>query len=540
MLHEILASYSEGELAELAGLDIITEYQKLYERPVEKSVLIKAVETLHGFEIVSQEKLRKNLIDRMSIDQVRTVTEEFFKLGGNETSLIQDNDEYGVLIHLSNRWPELFISILGYKESQNLLAKSAQSISGISSQEPAYPAYPYQRSIVRKITTRIRESDSRRCLLHLPTGSGKTRTAMNIASEHLRENEEGLVIWLADTSELCAQAKSEFERAWHNIGNRGMKVYSYFSDTNISLGGIENGFLVAGLQKLHATRGSSEYSILYEQLRKHVSLIIFDEAHKAIAPTYAQAVNDMTDNTTNTFFLGLTATPGRKLEHNSDEDEKLTAFFDNTKVTMTVKGYESPISYLVENKYLAKTEFINIEYDGNRILLADEFSNQKRSVEIRQALSEDDTRNLRLLDVIRNEHESGSSIIVFACSVEHSRNLASLLAFNGIEAYSLDSKHDDEKSRRYKIADYSSGNVRVLVNFNILTAGFDAPVTNVAIIARPTDSLVQYSQMAGRAMRGTRSRGNDSCTVYTVRDDIPAFTSVATAFAHWDTLWTEV
>jgi len=142
--------------------------------------------------------------------------------------------------------------------------------------------------------------------------------------------------------------------------------------------------------------------------------------------------------------------------------------------------------------------------------------------------------------VITDEYNSGSSIIVFACSVEHSRAIASMLAFNNIKAYSLDSKHDSDESRRFKISDYLKKNVRVIINYNILTAGFDAPNTNVAIIARPTDSLVQYSQMAGRAMRGKRSEGNLECKIYTVRDDIPAFTSVARAFTHWDKLWNEV
>ena len=80
-------------------------------------------------------------------------------------------------------------------------------------------------------------------------------------------------------------------------------------------------------------------------------------------------------------------------------------------------------------------------------------------------------------------------------------------------------------------------NLNKLINFNILTAGFDAPKTNVAIIARPTNSLVQYSQMVGRAMRGKRSNGNDECRIYTVADDIDEFRNVAAAFAHWDQLW---
>jgi superfamily II DNA or RNA helicase len=540
LLNEILNAYSAGELAGLIGEEIVAEYEKLIDRTVEKPDLVNAVQTLYGYELVSQEDEREKLIDRMNQDQVQTIIDQFLDEHKDEIDLDQSVSKYNVLIHLSNRWPERFISILGYQDALELSAASELGISGISSIESAYPLYPYQQRMVKKVNTLIRSEQDHRCLLHLPTGAGKTRTAMNIASEHLRENEDGLVLWLADTSELCSQAGSEFTKAWGSLGNRNLKLYSYYSDTNISLGGIDSGFLVAGLQKLNSARGSEEYRILYKQLQKYVTLIIFDEAHKAIAPTYAQTVNDMIKAKKETFLLGLSATPGRKLENNSDEDEKLTQFFHSNKVTMQIAGYESPIKYLVEQEYLAKANFENIEYDGNKILLAEEFSNQKRSSEIRQALSEDESRNLKLLEVIGDEHQKGSSIIVFACSVEHSRALASMLAFNGIKAYSLDSKYDDDESRRYKISDYSKGNVRVLINFNILTAGFDAPITNVAVIARPTDSLVQYSQMAGRAMRGSRSGGNRECNIYTVRDDIPAFTSVAQAFTHWDRLWSEV
>ena len=91
------------------------------------------------------------------------------------------------------------------------------------------------------------------------------------------------------------------------------------------------------------------------------------------------------------------------------------------------------------------------------MVLADEFENQKRTNEILKILSDDDNRNYRLLDVIKDEYQAGSSIIVFACSVDHSRLLASLLSFNGVEAYSLDSHNDDRVTRRFKVSQYMSG-----------------------------------------------------------------------------------
>ncbi|QCF27484.1 DEAD/DEAH box helicase [Hydrocarboniclastica marina] len=539
MISEIIKGYSFGELAAMIGSDVVIEYEQLIGRNIEKDDLVKAVQAQFGFDLISQDEERIKLIERMSEDNVRDLVKQL--IPDHEYEPWQDTriNIFNVLIRLANRWPNRFISLLGF-EDQTLDQEEGSSVRGIINITPLYPTYPYQKEIVRKANCLINSKKHFRCLIHLPTGAGKTRTAMNIAADHLRANVDGLVLWLADTSELCEQAANEFTKAWTKLGDRQLKLYSYYSDTNISLGGVEEGFLVAGLQKLNAASGSKDYKILYDQLRKHVTLIVFDEAHKAIAPTYSKIVNDMVGVENEAFFIGLSATPGRKLDFNSDEDERLTEFFHGNKVTMKMPGYESPITYLVRHQYLAKASFVNIEYSGNKIRLANDLADQKRSREIRDALSEDGNRNLRLIEVLSDEYKKGSSVIVFACNIDHSRKLAAMLAFSGIKAYSLDSRNDTSETRRRKIKEYLTGRVKVLVNFNILTAGFDAPNTNVVVIARPTDSLVQYSQMAGRAMRGVKSGGNENCTVYTVRDDIPAFRSVVQAFMHWDNLWSEV
>ena len=78
----------------------------------------------------------------------------------------------------------------------------------------------------------------------------------------------------------------------------------------------------------------------------------------------------------------------------------------------------------------------------------------------------------------------------------------------------------------------------MLFNYGVLTAGFDAPRTRCVIIARPTTSLVLYSQMAGRAMRGPKAGGNSKAEILTVADtNLPGFGSVADAFTNWEDLW---
>jgi DNA repair protein RadD len=544
MIEKILNNYSVGELSEIIGSEYISLYEKIKGEEVSKSELLSAVQVISGYEFVTSEEHRNTFIDRMSLDDVDHAVKLILERLGAETLFDEIGDKYSFLQRIGHEYPVHFSHVLGFGELYEEAMRSDSDVEGIRKCEPNYSIYPYQGKIVETVMELMINAEDRRCLIHLPTGAGKTRTAMNIACEHLRKDKSGLVLWLADTSELCGQAADEFYKAWSSLGNRDMRIYSFYSNSDISLGGVDEGFLVAGLQKINSLR-SGEREILYRKLREKVSLVIFDEAHKAIAPTYAQTVNDMLgeDELDDTFLIGLTATPGRKLNAEgdiADEDMELTRFFGSKKVTMKVAGYQSPIKYLVEKRYLAKAEFHTINYDGVKIIAAEKFKGNKLTSEVAEQLTSDKDRNNELIKTVKTEYNQGSSIIIFACSIEHSRSLSTLLAFEGIKSYSLDSKYDTHESRRLKVSEYSSGAVKVLINYNILTAGFDAPITNVAIVARPTDSLVQYSQMIGRAMRGFLSGGNDKCRIYTVRDDIPAFRSVQEAFSHWDEMWKEV
>ena len=79
---------------------------------------------------------------------------------------------------------------------------------------------------------------------------------------------------------------------------------------------------------------------------------------------------------------------------------------------------------------------------------------------------------------------------------------------------------------------------RVLINFGVLTTGFDAPAASAALIARPTKSLVLYSQMVGRVIRGPRAGGTERCEIVTVVDTtLPGFGDIAEAFMNWEDVW---
>ena len=127
-------------------------------------------------------------------------------------------------------------------------------------------------------------------------------------------------------------------------------------------------------------------------------------------------------------------------------------------------------------------------------------------------------------------------IIVFAPSVENARMLTAILSLRGHEAFVVTGQSN--AAERERIIRRFRSNVKramVVVNYGVLTTGFDAPATSAAVIARPTRSLVLYSQMVGRATRGTRAGGNDEAEIVTVIDlHLPGFGSVAEAFKNWE------
>lgn len=538
MLQKILSNFSEDELFSFfnpASIDfaIKTTQQK---EALNKNQLSAIIANTKQVEFVFNQKLRNLLIDRLTPDLFVSLFPEFQLLSKDIRPKHYDAASDWASANL-----ECFSKKIGLEEIYQSETNSNNSFESISRIEPDYSLYPYQQQISKDVFNSFQQG-KKRVLVHLPTGAGKTRTAMNIAAEHLRKSSSNVVLWLADREELCQQAFQEFKQSWKSLGNQPTTLYGFYSESDESLSGIDSGFVVGGLHKFLSLRknDSRKLELLYNELRKSVTLIIFDEAHKSVAPQFSQVVEDfILGDDFNANLIGLTATPGRSYSADglSEEDKLLADFYHNNKISMQIQGYISPIDYLVENGYLAKANFKSLSYDHSGIT-AYELSDAGGR-ETMKALSNNVERNKQIINTIVNECELGSQIIVFACTVEHGINLAVALACLGIKSASIDSKNDSSESRRAKIKQYKDNKLQVLVNFNVLSAGFDAPKTNVSVIAKPMNSLVQYLQMAGRAMRGYKSGGNKECRIYTVMDDIPEFKSINIAFEYWNDMWLE-
>lgn len=405
--------------------------------------------------------------------------------------------------------------------------------------EPEYGLFPHQRRAARQVKERLYHGP-RRAVLHLPTGVGKTRTAMNIVCDHLREHEPSLVVWLAHGQELLEQAATEFERAWSKLGNRPLSVIRVWGNAPTSLDGLVDGFIVLGLEKAVST--AKTHAAFLRALAARCSLTVFDEAHQIIAPTFEGIVDALTISP-DASLLGLTATPGRTWADVA-QDERLSEFFSRQKVMLHIEGYSNPVTALIEQGYLAKPTIRTVASKAGLRLADRDRQALSRSFDIPayivERLEHDEQWNLKvvatILDLLERQHRR---ILVFAASVEHCRLVAAVLSAIGIDAEFVTGE-SSPRHRNEVIARFKSSVRRpmVLCNFGVLTTGFDAPAASAAVIARPTKSLVLYSQMVGRVIRGPKAGGTATCEIVTVVDpELPGFGDVAEAFTNWEDVW---
>ena len=529
----ILSRADDETLSKLVGETAISLLMKLDPRIATPANLRQIAINLHGCAgFLLSKEYRGLLIDLLRPNEVEILATI---LGVKNKS-----EPYTALKNLAiHRHSERETALFNFFEEDLPQEDVIDSVPSPQMTYPQYSLFPHQRLAVRKVQQELYRGE-RRVVLHMPTGAGKTRTAMNVIVEHLRQNEPTLVIWLAHSEELCEQAVSEFEKAWTSLGNRPMNVWRFWGSHDLNPSELKDGVVVAGLSKTYnATRHNIAFIV---SLAQRTSLVIIDEAHSAIADTYSLILDSLVVQRRITSLLGLTATPGRTWADIA-VDEQLAKFFNKKKVTLEIEGYTNPVDYLVKEQYLADVTYTPLFHEGGKELTEQDIQSVKRHLDIPdkilKLIADDEMRNLAIIAKIEQLAKYHQRIIVFAATVEHSSLLASVLHVRGYSAHSV-TGNTPKQLRGHFIDQFreDTQDVRILCNFGVLTTGFDAPRTSAVLVARPTKSLVLYSQMVGRAIRGVQAGGNEKAEVVTVVDyQLPGFGSVADAFKNWEDVW---
>lgn len=486
-----------------------------------------------GLNLLRSEELRCDLFSTYTPEEVR----QAFQLASDEVVNIAKLNKFK---WGQNEPSKKYLSLLGL--SDDLLAPEAVEETQLDSiARVEMCLYPYQNWIRKGVISFIRQNPGKRLLVHMPTGAGKTRTAIESISDYLRSQTglPKLIVWMAHSDELCEQAAESFESLWARFGSEPVNVQRMWGGRGLAtVDDTKPTFLVTSFQTAYSMILSAKDSVFqsFADIRSKSSLLIVDEAHLSTAPTYKQAIELFSNM--NTTVLGLTATPGRHhIGGDVDETKALSEFYGNNLLRIRSdqgEELEDPIAYLTDKGVLARIERYQLESGTDIALSSHEAKAISQMLDIPASvlrkLGENEQRtNLIVSQVIALANQHEFQTIVFAPSKKNATEIAQMLKIRDCAAYAItgDTHIID---RRRAIQQFKDGEIKVLVNFGVLTTGFDAPNIEAVVVARPTTSVVLYSQMIGRGLRGPAMGGRPRCHLVDVVDNITNMPEVGQAF----------
>jgi len=432
-----------------------------------------------------------------------------------------------------------------YGLSHNFL-KTTQSRRELKFEStPEFILHNYQDDL-KKQTSEFLLGDQKKLMVQLPTGAGKTSMTIESVIDFYRLSQKNnpFVVWMAHTDELCEQAIEAFDRAWKNKGTFEINLIRLWGGNASNYSPVESpSFIVTSFQSAYSMIRTNRTDVFesFNYIKSKNDLLIVDEAHMSLAPTYKDAINLFSN--LDSKLIGLTATPGRhSVEGDNDETIALAEYYDNNIINMNhFCGEQTPVQYLQSEKILSNVTVNKLITNYELDLTSDE---QKRlkdtgtlSDRVLKKVGADAQRNLLIFEQIKNVTKiKNKKTLVFASSVENSNSLAALLSFDGVKAKSVtgDTSTND---RRQAVKDFQNGKLDALINFNIFSTGFDDPTIDCVIIGRPTFSVVLYSQMVGRGLRGPRNGGTESCLLINVVDNIMNLPDIEHACNFFDADW---
>lgn len=325
---------------------------------------------------------------------------------------------------------------------------------------------PYQREAKEAVFEQW-ENGTRKTLLVLPTGCGKTIVFAKITEDCVRNGDRVLI--LAHRGELLEQAADKIAKA------TGLKCATEKAEESC-LGSwfrITVGSVQSLMRETRLSRFPEDY----------FNTIIIDEAHHCISDSYQRVLHHFPDAK----VLGVTATPDRGDMKNLGQVFESLAY-EYTLPKAIREGYLSPI----------KAVTIPLQVDLTGVGMQ---SGDFKAGDLGTALDP-------YLESIAEEMEKyckDKKTVVFLPLVKTSQKFRDILNDHGFHAAEVNGESQD---RAEILEDYASGKYNVLCNSMLLTEGWDCPDVDCIVVLRPTKVRSLYCQMVGRGTRLAPGKDN--------------------------------
>lgn len=362
-----------------------------------------------------------------------------------------------------------------------------------------YVLRDYQDAAVRAVWSYFEGGGRGNPIIALGTGTGKSL----INAELIRSMTEAF----PHTSILClTHVKELIENNHATLLKHAPHLKPITGVYSAGLGKRETAQIsFAGIQSV------AKYPAKY----RGVDIVLIDECHlvgTAASSRYIDFLTKLRQYNPKIKVIGLTATPFRlgvgMLTDGGLFDEVI---FDITTgsgfVWMLDSGYLSP-PHPKRPKTELNTDAIKIQ--------GGEF--QAKGIE--EAFETQDVLERALVETLE-QGVGHDHALVFTSSIAHVDRVVEWLKSVGETAAGVHSKMP-AKDRDEAIRAFKAGELRFLVNKDILTTGFDAPFIDMIVMLRPTQSPGLWVQMLGRGTRPVYAPGYDLTTWQGRREAIAA------------------
>jgi DNA repair protein RadD len=447
------------------------------------------------------------------------------------------------------RWAEAFCEEAGLPTSLALSSRERfPEDEDVVPAGPLPPLHDFQTEVYAELRKLLTRGRGRAALLSLPTGAGKTRVAVEAVCDHFATalpaqlEQRNIAIWISLSSELQMQAWECFRQVWQvppaqakgrpsiarALPLRILRGWGGRDPDDVQLG-TEPTVLISSIDQL-ASWAKRRPDWFRRFPAQRLACVVVDEAHSLITREHARVLVALGLRRVHRWrtvpgsapLIGLSATPWRTRD---EETASLVRFFRRRLVRPHRLG-KNPIRGLQKREILSGVRSRRITFEGAGELWKSDPRYQEHYAAFKDypgrfldELGSDYVRNGKILQCLRSLPKRAKAI-VFACSVNHAYLLVAALNRLNRRACAAAITGETPRGERLSVVQrFREGDLRYIVNVDVLALGFDAPKTDVVFVTRPTASAIRYEQMVGRGLRGRRNGGTKSCLVIDMQDE---------------------
>lgn len=346
----------------------------------------------------------------------------------------------------------------------------------------------YQTDCIDAVFGELRTTQ--RSVVVLPTGSGKTVIFSHLAVQWQESHygKDARVLIVVHRDELVRQTVAKL----HAITGQNVGI------VQADLNNYRPRIVVASVQSLIQPQRLRAY----RDAMTGPLLIIVDEAHHAVAPSYQTIVRELSgfSGSDRTKVVGFTATLMRS------DDLRLGNVWQSI-------AYQRSIKWMIERGWLVDVRGKSVPVDDLDLNTVKRTAGELQAGDLGDAMLA--SMALETVATAYLEQAGDRLGVAFWPTVETAEQACETFDNGGItSAVVTGTTPHDVRQKIY--TEQAHGRLQVVHNCMVLTEGWDSPPVSCAVIGRPTSSTGLYIQMVGRVLRPWPAGGKKDALVLDV------------------------